>query len=156
MNIKRKKYIVKRDFQIRIFLEILIFMLFTAIIVGWTVYLAFFKTILFELSGEKITLINKVISFKMLIWFLPVAFSILIFSVFLSHQIAGPIFVFQRAVKGLTQGQQVKKITLRRNDKLKDLADDLNNLIEYINDNKSQDSTTIKKSFSIENELPRS
>jgi len=129
----RRKYIVKRDFQLRIFFETAIFMFFVAALVGWTVYLGVFKTIIFELSGEKITLINRLISFRMLIWFLPTVLAIIVISVFLTHQIAGPIFVFQRTIKNLTEGKPVRKIYLRKNDKLKDLADDLNRFIDFIN-----------------------
>ena len=129
----RRKYIVKRDFQLRIFLETAIFMFFVAALVGWTVYLGVFKTIIFDLSGEKITLMNRLISLRMLMWFLPTVFAIIIISVFLTHQIAGPIFVFQRTIKNLVDGKPVKKIHLRKNDKLKDLADDLNRFIDFIN-----------------------
>ncbi len=100
---KRRHFIVKKDFQYRIFFETLIFMFFVAVLVGWTVYLGIFKVLIFELSGEKITLINRLISFRMILWFLPTVFSIIIISVFLSHEIAGPIFVFQRTIKEITR-----------------------------------------------------
>ena len=129
----RKKYIVKKDFQLRIFFETAIFMFFVAALVGWTVYLGVFKTIIFELSGEKITLMNRIISFRMFMWFLPTVLAIIIISVFLTHQIAGPIFVFQRTIKNMADGKPVNKIHLRKNDKLKDLAEDLNRFIDYIN-----------------------
>ncbi|MFC1512261.1 hypothetical protein ACFL5H_03600, partial [Candidatus Latescibacterota bacterium] len=100
----RKHLIVKRDFQFSIFFETLILMFFVAVLVGWTVYLGIFKTLLFDLSGEKITLINNIISFKLVMWLLPSVFSIIIISVFLSHQIAGPIYVFQKTINDITQG----------------------------------------------------
>ena len=96
MAAKRKHLIVKRDFQLSIFFETLILMFFVAVLVGWTVYLGIFRALLFDFGGEKITLINNIISVRLLMWFLPTVFSIIIISVFLSHQIAGPIFVFQR------------------------------------------------------------
>lgn len=37
----------------------------------------------------------------------------------------------------MADGQPVKKIYLRKNDKLKDLADDLNRFIDYINRNQN-------------------
>ena len=126
----RKHYIIKKDFQYRLLLEILIFMFFVAIIVSWTVYLGVFKTLIVELSGEKITLINKMISFRMMLWFLPSVLAIIISSVFLTHKIVGPIFVFQRAIKRMAQGEIVEKVRLRQNDFLADFADDLNALID--------------------------
>ena len=133
-KVKRKQFIVKRDFQFRIFFETLIFMFFVAVLVGYTVYLGIFKALLFDLSGEKITLINRLISVRMLLWFLPTVFSIIIISVFLSHQIAGPIFVFQRTIKEMSKGNPVRKIHLRANDRLKDFADDLNQLVDFFSD----------------------
>ncbi len=130
---KRKQFIVKKDFQFRIFFETIIFMFFVAILVGWTVYLGIFKALIFELSAEKITLINRLISIRMILWFLPTVFSIIIISVFLSHEIAGPIFVFQRTIKEITAGKPVRKIHLRDNDRLKDFADDLNRLVDFFN-----------------------
>jgi signal transduction histidine kinase len=132
----RKKIIVKRDFQLQIFFETLILLFFVAVIVGWTVYLGVFKVILFEFSGEKLTLINKFISFKMFLWFLPSVIAILIISIFLSHQIAGPIFVFQRTINALVKGEPVRKIVLRKYDKLQDFADDVNKLIDYFENKK--------------------
>ena len=110
-------------------LKILIFMLFVAILVSWTVYLGVYKTLIVDLSGEKITLINKMISFRMMLWFLPSVLAIIISSVFLTHKIVGPIFVFQRAIKRMSQGESVEKVWLRRHDYFKDFADDLNDLI---------------------------
>ena len=125
----RKQYIIKKDMQYRLMLKILIFMLFVAILVSWTVYLGVYKTLIVDLSGEKITLINKMISFRMMLWFLPSVLAIIISSVFLTHKIVGPIFVFQRAIKRMSQGESVEKVWLRRHDYFKDFADDLNDLI---------------------------
>ena len=129
----RKKYVVKKDLQFRILLETALLMFFVAVLVGCSVYLGVFKALLFELSGEKITLVNRVISLRMFMWFLPTVFAIIIISVFLSHRIAGPLFIFQRAIKEMTKGQSVRKIHLRKYDRLKDFAEDLNGLIECVN-----------------------
>jgi len=129
----RKKYIIKRELQLGIFIETALFMFFVAVLVGWTVYIGIFKTLILELSGEKITLINRIISFRMLIWFLPTVFAIIIISVFFSHRTAGPIFVFQRTINDLTKRKPVNKIHLRKNDRLNDFAEDLNKLIDYMN-----------------------
>jgi len=129
----RKKYIIKKDLQLRLLLETTFLMFFVAVLVGCSVYLGVFKTLLFELSGEKITLVHRVISLRMLMWFLPTFFAIIILSVFLSHRIAGPIFHFQRTIKEMTKGQPVDKIHLRKHDRFKDFAEDLNGLIEYVN-----------------------
>jgi len=129
----RKKYVIKKDLQLRILLETALLMFFVAVLVGCSVYLGGFKALLFELSGEKITLVNRVISLRMFMWFLPAVLAIIIISVFLSHRIAGPIFHFQRTIKEMMKGQPVPEIHLRKHDRFKDFAEDLNGLIEYVN-----------------------
>lgn len=128
----RKKYIVNKNLQLRIFFQLLVFMFFVAVIVAWTVYLGVFKTILFDLSGEKISLIQKMVSLRMALWFLPSVISIIIISVFFSHKIAGPIFVFQRAIKRMANGEPTDKVKLRQRDMLTDFAQDINLLIETV------------------------
>lgn len=128
----RKKIIVDKSFQLRFFFETLVLVLFVAVIVGWTVYLAIFRTFLFDLGGEKLTLINHAITLRLLLWFLPSLGAILIISVFLSHKIAGPVFVFKRTVRELVDGKCPGKIRLRKNDEFHDFAEDMNILIDYL------------------------
>ena len=128
----RRQYVVKKDLQLSILVETAMLMFLVAVLVGLSVYLGIFRTLLFELSGEKLTLVNRMISVRMAMWFLPTVFAIVILSIFLSHRIAGPIFVFQRVIRGIAKGEPVKKIYLRKNDRLKDLAEDLNKLIDHL------------------------
>ena len=133
----RKQYIIKRNLQFGLFVETAIFLLVVAIIVGLSIYLGIFRTLLFELSGEKITLINRFISLRLLVWFIPTVIAIVIASVFLSHRIAGPVFVFQRTIDDIMSGKTPHKIRLRKHDKLKDLAEDINRLIDHLATDKS-------------------
>jgi len=134
----RKRYIVKKDLQFRLFLELVLFMFFVALLVGFTVYLSILKTLLYELSGEKVTLLRHAISYKLIVWFIPAAAAIVIISVFLTHQIAGPIFVFQRAIRQIAEGEEARLIHLRKFDKLNDFAHDLNKVIEQHNSRTKQ------------------
>jgi len=136
-KIVRKQYIVKKELQLKLFFELVIFMFFVAALVGSTIYLGILRTLIFELSGEKVTLLHGVITYKLLIWFLPTVLSIIIISVFITHKIAGPIFVFQRAIKQMSDGQEVREISLRKHDKLNDFAEDLNRLIDRFNSEKN-------------------
>ena len=146
-KVVRKKYIVKKDLQLRLFLELVIFMFFVAALVGITMILVLYRTLLNDLRQAGLMLSNigilqnfrEEISFQLLIWFLPTVFAIVIISVFLTHKIAGPIFVFQRAIKQMFEGQEVRTIRLRKYDKLNDFAADLNRLIEHVNREKSSD-----------------
>jgi len=137
VKVIRKKYIVKKELQLRLFLELVIFMLFVAMLVILTEYLTVYRTLINELSGEKVTLLRSLVFQKLLVRFLLTAFAIVIISVFLTHKIAGPIFVFQRAIKQMSEGQEVRTIRLRKHDKLNDFAADLNKLIDRFNSEKN-------------------
>lgn len=66
----------------------------------------------------------------MALWILPSILAMLISSVFLTHKIVGPVFVFQRAIRNMAAGKPVDKIHLRKRDFLSDFANDLNALID--------------------------
>lgn len=128
----RRQYIVKRDLQFKLFTETAVFLFFVAVLVGWTIYLGIFRALLFELSGEKITLVNRLISVRLLLWLVPTILSIVVISVFLSHRIAGPLFVIQRAMDDIVNNRPVRRLHLRKYDKLKDVASDMNRLIDHL------------------------
>ena len=134
----RKQYIVKKDFQMRIFFETIIFLLIVGVLVSISIYLGFYKTLIFDLGGEKITLVNRFFTLRMLLYFLPTIFVSIIIGILFSHRISGPVFVFQRVIKNLLAGKPVNKIYLRKRDKLKDFAEDLNKLIDYFDSKKSR------------------
>ncbi len=135
----RKQYIVKKELQLKLFFELVIFMFFIAALVGTTVFIVLHRTLIDDLGQTGLIYVHKAISFQLIWWFLPTVFAIVIISVFLTHKIAGPIFVFQRAIKQMFEGQEVRTIRLRKYDKLNDFAADLNRLIERVNREKSSD-----------------
>jgi HAMP domain-containing protein len=128
----RRKYIIKKNLQLGILLETALVMLLVAVLVGLTVYLCVFRPLIVELSGEKLSLVNRVVSLRLLVWFVPTVLAIAILSVFFSHRIAGPIFVFQRALRAIRKGEPADRVRLRKNDRLKDFAEDINRLIDYL------------------------
>ena len=136
-KVVRKKYIVKKELQLKLFLQLVIFMFFVALLVGLTEYFTIYGTLMDSFSGEKVTLLRNLVFQQLILRFLPAVFAIVIISVFITHKIAGPIFVFQRAIKQMSEGQEVRTIRLRKHDKLNDFAEDLNKLIDRINTEKS-------------------
>lgn len=50
--------------------------------------------------------------------------------VFYSHRLAGPVFRMRRTLHEAIEGKSVKPILLRQNDEFKELADDLNRLLD--------------------------
>ena len=56
-----------------------------------------------------------------------------IIGIFYSHKIAGPVYRIQEDIKRVLGGEKDVVIKLRKNDKLKELAEQVNKLIEEYN-----------------------
>ncbi len=64
-----------------------------------------------------------------------IALIILLFgaiSIFVTHKVAGPLFVMVRAMRDIMQGNLKARITLRKGDDLSELADVVNNMTEKL------------------------
>ena len=56
--------------------------------------------------------------------------AIAIMSVFISHRMAGPVYKFERIIRDLAQGKEVKEFGLRKRDEFYELAAAINDLIK--------------------------
>jgi methyl-accepting chemotaxis protein len=160
---KRKIYIIDKQFQFRfvftfLILIILSLVLFTAGFMGyyWIKYMAgenvfnefihvIRKVDILNDKGEVISsapqnlgpynpfeiyvppiLLNNLIT--MLV--------ISILGIFYSHRIAGPVYRIQQDIKRVLNGEKGVTITLRRTDKLQELAEEINQLIRKVDEPK--------------------
>ncbi|MCM2279386.1 MAG: cell wall metabolism sensor histidine kinase WalK [Oligoflexia bacterium] len=57
---------------------------------------------------------------------------LLVMGVLLSHKVAGPVFVIQRQIRRLLQGDYDGTVKLRKHDFLSDVAEDINRLTEKL------------------------
>jgi len=132
----RRHYLVKKRFQLGLTLRIFIALLAVAFIVGWTIYYSIWSTVLSELGQEKLVLVHRAITGKLIFRLSLILVAIAILSVFVSHRMAGPIFKFERTLKQLNRGERVEKIRLRRGDSFKELASEINVLIDKLSESK--------------------
>jgi methyl-accepting chemotaxis protein len=141
--VQRKRYIVKRSFQLRYIFIILSFILFTAVISGITTYLALFPYLSEKLAnvypqGMLVVLLRDANIKALLSTLIIIPFAIW-FSVLLSHRIAGPWHKLEMGLRDLANGDLSHDISLRKNDELQSLALSLNmaiqNLREFACDN---------------------
>ncbi len=133
---KRKQLIVARKFQLKYAGIILLMMFITA---GFCSYAIYYTTII--LFGEKLanvypqgqlaSVINAV-NFRILVSVLVVSPLIGFLGIYLSHKIAGPIFRIEKTIGKMTQGDFSDRITLRRGDEMKSLADSINKLADFL------------------------
>ena len=132
-KVVRKKYIVKKGFQLRFMIVIILSMVLIAIVTGLSIYSAVMQTLVNEFHGENLAMIQHAITYKLFIRSLLLIFAIAVLSVFISHRVAGPVYKFERIIGDLAQGKHVKEFNLRKRDEFYELALAINNLIKTKN-----------------------
>jgi methyl-accepting chemotaxis protein len=131
----RKNYIVRPVLQIKYLATVICVITLTAV----ATYFAFWSSLvrsagLEQLSAGDMKAFERAyqINFIWVVVVLVAAFGIM--SVLVFHRLVGPIFVMQRAMKNLANGDLSQDVSLRKNDELKDTAGELQNMIDHIRD----------------------
>ncbi|MFN4227509.1 MAG: hypothetical protein ACK4F0_05160 [Candidatus Ratteibacteria bacterium] len=138
---RRKKYLINKPVQF-IFSGITIyFIIIVIILVGGITYFITLNTILNQLELENkiinayevVKNINIILAKR--IGTLMVLLVILTFylEIRFLHRIVGPLYRIEKVLNEITEGKDVEKIKLRRKDFLKQFAETVNRLIDYIN-----------------------
>ncbi len=136
MKGRRKKVIVKKEFQLRFTAIILIVAIIVANLVGGLVYGML-------TGGKMLDLIQKWFSIPdpedaiLPVIILAEMLSIVIVSVlgiYLSHKIAGPLFRLERVIRQLGDGDLSEHVKLREGDEFVELADAYNYAREELKD----------------------
>ena len=129
---KRRRYIVKRTFQIKYIGIILFFMFLTALISCGVTYFAIFPMLSEKLASVypqgRLLMIMKDVNTKILFstgLLLPVAAW---FGIMLSHRFAGPWHRLEGILEDMAEGNLTKEIKLRKWDDLQSLADAINDI----------------------------
>ena len=160
-NYKRKTYIINRQLQFRMIATFLLsvlgaLLLFTGIMLGyyWITtlagenvfdeYIKIYERVeskdengaITSKSVERITNRWSIVIPPLLINNLIIMVVIAIIGIFYSHKIAGPVFRIKADIDKVLSGDKDVRIVLRKNDKLHDLADSVNLLIEELRKSK--------------------
>ncbi len=135
---RRRNYFIRREFQgkfvLRFFLAILIgAVIFTLI---FSLFSAHTITVTYEDSTLKIDhtpralFVEIVRAYGVYIFLLGLGISLV--SLFLSHRIAGPVYRLEKTLEEVATGNLSQRITLRKNDDLKELATSTNKMIRVL------------------------
>lgn len=133
---RRKKYLIYNEVQIKYAIfSIVMLTLYTAILL-----IAIFGPSILIFTSPDLPLsvraeaANTLIHLHSYIWpgigTIIVLFGIL--SIFITHRLAGPIFVIQRAMGQIAQGDLTVRVRLRRKSELLDLAQSMNHMMEKL------------------------
>ena len=129
-KIIRKRYIIKKGFQLRFMIIVIVSMLLIALVTSLSIYSAVMQTLVAQFHGENLALIKHAVTYKLFIRSLLLIFAIAIMSVFISHRIAGPVYKFERIIRELARGKKVEEFRLRKRDEFYELATAINDLIK--------------------------
>ncbi len=120
--LRRRKFLVKTTFQFK-YAGLLIFaILFVVAVVGWNLYYEAGSILLDKTrSGDIVDLVSAYN--HMLLRGLPmILLVIVVVSIFISHEVAGPLVHLEKSMARIGQGDLTEKITLRKGDEFKEIA----------------------------------
>ena len=133
---KRTIYLINPKFQIKFSLFVTSLVVISSLIYPVVIYETYTRIIESindpvinqNLVQSKASLIQLLILFQLI-------FTLLVFiiCIFQSHKIAGPIYKLQKFLKDLREGSSHSKLTFRKGDNFKELADDYNLAIDTVN-----------------------
>ncbi|MBU1078345.1 MAG: hypothetical protein KKH98_13695 [Spirochaetes bacterium] len=143
---RRKQYLIERKFQIHFIADFLKVLVAFLLLVG-AIFIIFyyfkyehgnsvFNEYLLEVKkGKQIRVISpfEIISPIIVISVMITVVFTIVYGLFYSHKIAGPIYRFKRSLDTMTQGRLDFHVTLRKKDKFKEIAGFLNDLITTLN-----------------------
>jgi len=134
----RKSYLVKQRLQWKVF-GLVVLMLFSfTLVIGVSLYLPLLSILYSNLPPESATLQGAVsfyLDIEKYIWLSVLGVIVLLglYSIIVSHQIAGPIYRFERTLEEIREGNLSLRIQLRKRDELKDFGSQLNETLDFLN-----------------------
>ena len=141
-NQQRRHYLIASKFQLRFALQILLLLVFTSMVIGWTVYYSVWNASEGQLQrllgGERIdqadalrfwSAIREEVGEKVLLRLLLLIFIAFVFTVFATHRMVGPIRHMEKNIKACLRGEPPQPIRLRKTDEFQELAKLINEAI---------------------------
>ncbi len=120
-------------------------MLVVSVAVGWTIYYVVWDVTTNQLKDlvaqgiliqTQVILVSETIKSSvaatLLFRSIGILFILAILTIFLTHRIAGPVFKIRKTVRLIGEGQLSERIYLRKYDEYKNLADELNGMIDQL------------------------
>lgn len=132
---KRRNYFIEKKFQTKYIILTILMLLSYSFLFIIIIFAPYILTLHFNYPlAEKVDAARVLLLLHSTIW--PWIGGVIVFfgviSVFVSHKIAGPLFRIKKSLIQVSQGDLSVVIKLRKWDDLKDLADQINILIEEL------------------------
>jgi len=138
---RRKIIIVKKALQYKFASVVMVSMLLVACSIGWDIYHSSFRAIKALNPPDSYSMMLKINN--LMIGKLAVLFIIVfIIVIFISHRVAGPIFIFERSCDNIANGDLTYRVHLRNGDQFEELKDKFNRMIFEIHKRITKDKLT--------------
>ena len=142
VGFKRTKYFVDRGLQLRFARFVIAFVFFASLLTGASIFATTFLLMGEKLAsvypqGRLVPIFQSVYlwAFVSLLAVLPVIFW---GSIIFSHRIAGPLPKIYKTLANIGQGNFDVKLTLRKRDELRELADAINDMAKNLRERESK------------------
>lgn len=132
---KRKYYFINKKLQIKYaFFTVSLLILYTMILLA-AIFAPYVMTLFLDLPlSQKAEAAEVLLLLHNNIWpgigLIIVLFGA--FSIFITHKLAGPVFVFERMARNIAGGDLTIRVRLRKGDDLLDLSEDLNQMADNL------------------------
>lgn len=132
---KRKYYFINKKLQIKYaFFTVSLLILYTMILLA-AIFAPYVMTLFLDLPlSQKAEAAEVLLLLHNNIWpgigLIIVLFGA--FSIFITHKLAGPVFVFERMARKIAGGDLTIRVRLRKGDDLLDLSEDLNQMADNL------------------------
>lgn len=136
---KRRNYFVKKDFQIRFILRFCIIVLIGAAISSALLLILSRDTLTSSFYNSHLTIestwlaILPDIAITGLITLILITLATIVFTLFASHKIGGPLFRLEKEVKEIGEGDLTRRVVFRENDQITALAGGLTGMTASLN-----------------------
>jgi len=132
---RRKQYFIKKGFQFKFIFKFCVIVIIGALISTGVLFLSSKDTLTSSFQQSRLVIKNTAsailpaVIYTNLITLILITAATIAVTLFISHKLAGPMFRFEKELKGITGGDLTKKIILREKDQITDMADSLNMMI---------------------------
>ncbi|MBE9503816.1 MAG: methyl-accepting chemotaxis protein [Proteobacteria bacterium] len=153
---RRKNYLINKKVQIKYaLLTILLLTSYSAILLA-AIFAPYFMALYSDIPlQEQAAAADVILLLHGNLWVGIVAIIILcgIYTLFITHKIAGPTFLFTRLARDVRSGDFSRRIRLRKGDDFHDVADDFNSMVDAIEASLVNIDKDYKKLLSFASEL---
>lgn len=130
----RKKFITGDPAQLKILSLLLIALLVPVFFVGSFLYFLIFKILSEQptIPGFVPTALNSVVTktnLTIMLGFIPLLLLLFVWGVIISNRITGPLQRLQRELDKMAKGGAITRLSVRKDDYIKPLADSINKLL---------------------------